>query len=201
MPLASGRYTINDNRSHQGSVDFELTFEVDKDYVVKVSVWNADDQAEAADDVKKSLKPFAVYEMVIDEKLISKDSINEAVRNAFLDWPMHAAEIDACSRNMARFIINTLSDVLSARKDELPMDICYNEVKALADLQMALVGGVSVLKDKMLSAKSIESTLLNWRPTSESVPRDDAKLQIKDINITLSVETNFELVFSPCLLL
>ncbi|CAN6302992.1 unnamed protein product [Urochloa humidicola] len=172
MPLGEIQL-INNRNSHQGSVEFELTFEVNKDYVVKVSAWDADDQVKAADDVRKALKPFAVYEMVIDEKLMSKHSINNAVRNALLDWPMYAAEINARSRNMARFIINTLSDVLSARKGELPMDLCDDAVKALADLQMALGGDVSVLKDKMLAAKSVESTLLNWRPASESGQRDD----------------------------
>jgi molecular chaperone DnaK len=171
MPLGEIQL-INNQNSHQGSVDFELTFEVDKDYVVKVSARNADDHVKAADDVRKALNPLVVYEKVIDEKLMSKHNIDNAVRNALLDWPMYAAEINARLRNMARFLINTLSDVLSARKDELPMDLCDDAVKALADLQMNLGGDVSVLKDKMILARSVESTLLNWKPTSESGERD-----------------------------
>ncbi|XP_062188004.1 heat shock 70 kDa protein, mitochondrial-like isoform X2 [Phragmites australis] len=163
-----GEVELISNRNCQGYVDFQLTFEVDKDYVVKVSARNADDQLEAADDVRKPLKPFPVYEKVIDEKLVSKHSVNNAVRKALLDWPMYIAEINAKLRNLARFTINTVSDVLSVRKDELPKDLREDALKAVADLQMALFGDVTVLKDKVLSAKSIESTLLEWRPPSES---------------------------------
>ncbi|XP_062232416.1 heat shock 70 kDa protein, mitochondrial-like [Phragmites australis] len=163
-----GDVELINKQSYQGPVDFELTFEVDKDCVVKVSASNADDQLEVADDMRKALKPFPVFEKVIDEKLMSKHSVNNAVRNALLDWRMYAEEINARMRNLARFIINTLSDVLSLRKDELPKDLCEDAVKALADLQMALDGDITVLKDKVLSAKSIELTLLQWRPPSES---------------------------------
>ncbi|GJN33460.1 hypothetical protein PR202_gb22064 [Eleusine coracana subsp. coracana] len=151
-----GDIELINNRPYQGPVDLELAFEVDKGYVVKVSAGNADDQFETA------------FEKVIDGKLMSKDSVNNVIRNALLDWPMYAEDINARIRNMARFVINTLSDVLSLRKDELPKDCCEDAVKALADLQMALDGDVTMLKDKVLAAKSIESTLLQWRPPSES---------------------------------
>ncbi|KAK3128074.1 hypothetical protein QOZ80_7AG0582250 [Eleusine coracana subsp. coracana] len=161
-----GDIELINNRPYQGPVDLELAFEVDKGYVVKVSAGNADDQFET-DDMKKALKPSS-FEKVIDGKLMSKDSVNNVIRNALLDWPMYAEDINARIRNMARFVINTLSDVLSLRKDELPKDCCEDAVKALADLQMALDGDVTMLKDKVLAAKSIESTLLQWRPPSES---------------------------------
>lgn len=163
-----GDIELINNQPYQGPVDFELTFEVDKGYVVKVSARIADDQFETDNDIKKALKPSPSFEKVIDGKLMSKHSVNNAIRNVLLDWPMYAEDINAHMRNLARFVINTLSDVLSLRKDELPKDLCEDAVKALTGLQMALDGDVTMLKDKVLSAKSIESTLLQWRPPSES---------------------------------
>lgn len=53
---------MNQQSSYQGSVDFELTFEVGRDYVVKVSATNAEDQHEAVDDVRKAPKPLTVFD-------------------------------------------------------------------------------------------------------------------------------------------
>lgn len=154
---------INNRSSYQGSVDFELTFEVDKDCMVKVSARNADDQLEAAADVRKAFKPFSIR-----KKVMCKHNVDKAVKISLLDWDMYVTEIHARLRNLARYTMNTLGDVLSARKDELPKDLCEDAVKALADLRMALGGDVLVLKDKMLCARSVESMMLNWRPPSES---------------------------------
>uniref|UniRef100_A0A0D9WFM6 Uncharacterized protein n=1 Tax=Leersia perrieri TaxID=77586 RepID=A0A0D9WFM6_9ORYZ len=153
---------ISDRRSYEGAVDFELTFEVGRNYsyLVEASVSNADGS--------KTIKAFP-----IDEKLLCKHNVNTAVRNALHDWPMHAAEIHAHVRNLARHtIINTLSDVLSARKDEIPKDLCEAAAKALDDLLMALGKDVSVLHDKIRSAMLVEVTIQNWRPPSESPPVD-----------------------------
>lgn len=119
---------------------------------------------------------------------MSKHAVYNAVRNALRDWPMYVVEINARLRNLARFIVNTLSDILLARKDELPKGLCEDSVKALADLQMALDGDVNVLKDKMISAKSVELALLEWRPPSESSDRDHSgyeKMDKEDSRIML----------------
>ncbi|KAF0917486.1 hypothetical protein E2562_020598, partial [Oryza meyeriana var. granulata] len=81
----------------QSCVNFELTFEVDEDYVLK------------------------------------------AVKDALLAWPMY---------------------------DELPKDLSENAANALSDLRMALDGDARVLQDKMLTAQSVETDVLNWSPSA-----------------------------------
>lgn len=108
----------------------------------------------------------------IDEKVVCKHNVNRAVRNALRDWSMYAAEIYADMRNLARHTINTLSDALSARKDELPKDLYEDAVTALDDLLKAMGKDVSVLHDKIRAAMSVEVTILNWRPPSKSHPGD-----------------------------
>ncbi|BAF14168.2 Os04g0211700 [Oryza sativa Japonica Group] len=151
---------INNRRSYEGGVDYELTFEVSRNYLVEVSVSNADDGS-------KTIKAFP-----IDEKVVCKHNVNRAVRNALRDWSMYAAEIYADMRNLARHTINTLSDALSARKDELPKDLYEDAVTALDDLLKAMGKDVSVLHDKIRAAMSVEVTILNWRPPSKSHPGD-----------------------------
>ncbi len=151
---------INNRRSYEGGVDYELTFEVSRNYLVEVSVSNADDGS-------KTIKAFP-----IDEKVVCKHNVNRAVRNTLRDWSMYAAEIYADMRNLARHTINTLSDALSARKDELPKDLYEDAVTALDDLLKAMGKDVSVLHDKIRAAMSVEVTILNWRPPSKSHPGD-----------------------------
>ncbi|KAM3293196.1 hypothetical protein ACQJBY_036645 [Aegilops geniculata] len=154
---------INNQGSCQGSVYFELTFEVNKDYVVKVSGRNVYDQPEAAYDASKALKVFPVREI-----MMCKHNVDKAVKNALLDWRMHATEIHARLICLARYILNSLSDVLAAMKDEVPVDLSDHAEKAMADLLKALDGDAHVLKDKMLVAELAKETILNWRPSSES---------------------------------
>uniref|UniRef100_A0A0E0GY06 Uncharacterized protein n=1 Tax=Oryza nivara TaxID=4536 RepID=A0A0E0GY06_ORYNI len=135
---------INNRRSYEGGVDYELTFEVSRNYLVEVSVSNADDGS-------KTIKAFP-----IDEKVVCKHNVNRAVRNTLRDWSMYAAEIYADMRNLARHTINTLSDALSARKDELPKDLYEDAVTALDDLLKAMGKDVSVLHDKIRAAMSVE---------------------------------------------
>ncbi|CAM0950567.1 unnamed protein product [Alopecurus aequalis] len=165
---------VNNRRSGQGSVHFELTFEVDTDYAVKVTGRNPGD----ADSLKKAtFKVFPVREIVM-----SKGKVDEAVRSALLGWSMQGIETHACLVNMGRHIANTLRDVLSARKDEIPKelaerkddvakDLCSDAERALADLLAALdsagedAAHIHVLKDKMLAAaKAEEEMMLDWKP-------------------------------------
>uniref|UniRef100_A0ACD5ZA03 Uncharacterized protein n=1 Tax=Avena sativa TaxID=4498 RepID=A0ACD5ZA03_AVESA len=165
---------VNNLWSGQGSVHFELTFEIDTDYVVKVTGRNPGD----ADNGRKAAsKVFPVREIVA-----SKGKVAEAIREGLLGWSMQGIETHARLVNMGRHIANTLSDVLSARKDEVleelaqrkddvPKDICGHAERALADLLVALdsAGGedaahIHVLKDKMLAAAEAEKTMmLNWK--------------------------------------
>jgi molecular chaperone DnaK (HSP70) len=164
---------VNNRRSGQGLVHFELTFEVDTDYVVKVTVINPGD----ADNVRKAAsKVFPVCHI-----MMSKGKVAEAIRNALLGWSMQGIETYARLVNMGRHIANTLRDVLSARKDEVPKelverkddvpkDLCGDAEKALADLLTALdsvgedAAHIHVLKDKMLAAAEAEEMMmLNWK--------------------------------------
>lgn len=89
-----GDIELTNNRPYQGPVDFELAFEVHKGYTVKVSARSADDQFET----EKALKPSPSLEKVVDRKLMSKDSVNNAIRNALLDWQMYEEDINARMR-------------------------------------------------------------------------------------------------------
>ncbi|CAM0145154.1 unnamed protein product [Urochloa decumbens] len=146
----------NNQMSHQGPDTYQLTFEVDKDYVVKVTARDCDDQVEVAGHAKKAVKAFPIREMV------RKCDVDDAVRNALLDWPMHMIGIHAHLKNVARLVMNTLSDVLSVRKDELPKNLCEVGVKAWADLREALEEdvGADVLKHLIIASQSIVSKML-----------------------------------------
>uniref|UniRef100_A0ACD5ZGE6 Uncharacterized protein n=2 Tax=Avena sativa TaxID=4498 RepID=A0ACD5ZGE6_AVESA len=166
---------VNNLRSGQGSVHFELTFEVDTDYVVKVTGRNPGD---ADNGRKAAVKVFPVREI-----MMSKGKVDEAIREGLLGWSMQGIETHARLVNMGRHIANTLSDVLSARKDQVleelaerkdddvPKDLCGNAERALADLLAALDSAVGedaahihVLKDKMLAAANAEQKMmLNWK--------------------------------------
>ncbi|XP_037481246.1 heat shock 70 kDa protein 9, mitochondrial-like [Triticum dicoccoides] len=158
---------VNNRWSGQGSVHFELTFEVDTDYMVKVTGRNPGD----ADGARKAtFKVFNVREIVM-----SKGKVGESVRNALLGWSMQGIEIHARLVNMGKHIANTLRDVLSARKDEVPKNIYDDAAKALADLLTVLHAGskdaahIHVLKDKMLAAAAEEEKLMtDWNPPSTS---------------------------------
>ncbi|CAL4980369.1 unnamed protein product [Urochloa decumbens] len=144
----------NKQRPYQGPDNFELTFEVDKDNVLKVTVRNSDDQLEVTSNFKKATKVFPIH----------GTACNSNVQNALLDWPMHMVGIHARLRNLARLVMNTLNKVLSVRKDELPKDLCEDAVKALIDLRVALEDDVDVdkLKRKMHAAQSVESKMLRF---------------------------------------
>lgn len=140
---------VNNRRSGQGLVHFELTFEVDTDYVVKVTGINPGDANNAR---KAASKVFPVRYIVM-----SKGKVDKAIRNALLGWSMQGIETYARLVNMGRHIANTLRDVLSARKD-------------LADLLTALdsagedTAHIYVQKDKMLAAAEVEEMMmLNWK--------------------------------------
>ncbi|TVU37164.1 hypothetical protein EJB05_10464, partial [Eragrostis curvula] len=163
---------INNRNSCRGCADFELTIEVDKGYLVKVSAGNADNQLAAADALGKSMKAVQVYEKVIDEELVNKQCVNNAVRTALLDWRLHTAETNSMLRNAARYVMNTLSDVLSARKGSLPENLCKEAEKVLSDLEAACGGDFAVLKDKILTAKSVELTLLERGSDSEESAKE-----------------------------
>ncbi|KQJ82099.1 uncharacterized protein LOC100823431 isoform X3 [Brachypodium distachyon] len=158
---------INNQRSCQGSIYFELTFEVDKDYVVKVGGRNFGDQHEAAYDLVKPLKVFPVREIVM-----CKQSVDKAVKSALLDWTMHGIDFRARLIRQATYIVSTLSDVLSARKDEVPKDLFEEAAKSLTNLLMTLDGDAHVLNEKMLAAESAKLKVLQWMPPSESPCRD-----------------------------
>ena len=70
---------INNRGSFQGCVYFELTLEVDKDYVVKVRC--------AGDEVPLSFP--------INPKDRLKENVDKAVKRALLDWTMTGTEIRA----------------------------------------------------------------------------------------------------------
>ncbi|XP_062228406.1 heat shock 70 kDa protein, mitochondrial-like isoform X2 [Phragmites australis] len=155
---------ISYRSSYQGSVDIELTFEVDANFVVTVTARYADDQLEGAD-VRKA---FSVLSVSVRKEVMCKQSVFNDVKDALLDWPMHVTRIHAHLRNQARYLINSLGDVLSVRKDDLPTDLHEDAIKALADLHTALEGDVDVLKDKILYATSVQSTVVHWTSPSES---------------------------------
>lgn len=155
---------INNRGSFQGCVYFELTLEVDKDYVVKVRC--------AGDEVPLSFP--------INPKDRLKENVDKAVKRALLDWTMTGTEIRARLGNLSKHTMNTLDDVLSVRKDELPEDLCKEALNALADLQKSLDGDLKMLKAKMLSAKSVESKILNWLPPSELRDSDHEDYEYRD---------------------
>lgn len=165
IPL--GETEVINNSSFHSCVDVELTFEVDKDYVVKVSARCGGDEA--------------LMSFPISLKDRSKENVDKAVKKALLDWTMTGAEIRARLRNLARHIMNTLGDVLSVGKDELPEDLRKEAVNALADLQKSLDGDLGVLKAKMLSAKLAESEILNWVPPSELCDSDHTDYENRDV--------------------
>ncbi|KAL6650198.1 hypothetical protein ACP70R_009123 [Stipagrostis hirtigluma subsp. patula] len=164
---------ISNQSSYQGYVDIELTFEVDRDYLVKVSATNAG-QGETADYGWRTLQAFQ-----IKEEHRCKQKVHRAVKKALLDWSMYGKGIDARLRNLARYAMNTLDDVLCYRKNELPKENCEDAVDALADLQKSLYGDVAVLKDKLLYARKVESFLLNWFPPSGSHDSDVSDYEMK----------------------
>uniref|UniRef100_A0A0D9X6C7 Uncharacterized protein n=1 Tax=Leersia perrieri TaxID=77586 RepID=A0A0D9X6C7_9ORYZ len=115
--------------------------------------------------VKTAVKKFPIREVAL--KL---DSSN-AVKTALLDWPMHTMVIRARLRNLAKLMMNTLVDVLSVRKHELPKNLCEDAVEAYDDLRMALDLDVDdyVLGCRMRAAQSVESKMLRWRLPSVSL--------------------------------
>ncbi|GJM86978.1 hypothetical protein PR202_ga02887 [Eleusine coracana subsp. coracana] len=151
---------LNNKNSHHGCVNFEVTFEVDKDCVVKVSATDASDQFEAADDMRKVYRTFT-----IDKAIMCKHNVLMTVRGSLLNWMI---EFKDPLRTLAREVLNTLYDVLSARKDELPKDLFEDGVSMLSALGGSLDADVAVLKHKVQSAKSMVSTLLNWMPSESS---------------------------------
>ena len=66
------------------------------------------------------------------------------------------------------------------RKEALPEDLCKEALNALADLQKSLDGDLKMLKAKMLSAKSVESKILNWLPPSELRDSDHEDYEYRD---------------------
>lgn len=151
---------VNNRSSHRGRVNFEVTFEVDKDCVVKVSATDASGPFEAADDMKKVYGTFT-----IDKAVMCKHNVLMTLRDSLLNW---MTEFKDPLRTLAREVLNTLYDVLSARKDELPKDLFEDGVSMLAELGGSLDADVVVLRDKVQSAKSMVSTLLNWMPSESS---------------------------------
>ncbi|KAL6589814.1 hypothetical protein ACP70R_050217 [Stipagrostis hirtigluma subsp. patula] len=158
---------INNQNLNHSSVDFEMTLEVDKDYVVKVSARNADDLVESAD---YGRKPFQAFK--IKEVYRCKEEVKKAVKKAVLGWPKYSREIDGSFRNMARHTINALDDLLYFRKDELPKDLCEDAMNALTDLRKSLHGDILLLKEKILSAKFVQSMIMHWKPESGSLDSD-----------------------------
>ncbi|CAL4927186.1 unnamed protein product [Urochloa decumbens] len=173
--LCLGEVKVANGRRCQGCVNFELTLEVDEDYVVKVTARNADDQNESADDDWMACEAFQ-----IKEEDRCKERVKRAVKRALLDWSMYNNRIDASLRNLARHVMNSLRDIVSARKDELPENLCQDAVDALIDLQNSFSRDACLLKDKMLYALKVESKLLSWIPTSESVGSHGADYQNGD---------------------
>uniref|UniRef100_A0A0D9X6H9 Uncharacterized protein n=1 Tax=Leersia perrieri TaxID=77586 RepID=A0A0D9X6H9_9ORYZ len=77
---------INNQSSCHGPATFELTVEIEKDYVVEgVFAKSTDDQLEGASHVKTAVKTFPIGEVVLKHD----------VKNALLDWPMHNMAIRA----------------------------------------------------------------------------------------------------------
>ncbi|GJN10747.1 hypothetical protein PR202_ga28866 [Eleusine coracana subsp. coracana] len=155
--------------SHQGSVDIKLTFEVDENFVVTVTASNGCDQLDGTEDVRKELNVFSVS---LPKEVMCKQRILNAVKDALLDWPMHILRIHAHLRNQARYLINSLSDVLTVRKDDLPTDLREDAIKSMDELQIALEGDAIVLKVKILRATLVKSAVLHWMLPSESLRRD-----------------------------
>ncbi|KAL6654018.1 hypothetical protein ACP70R_007483 [Stipagrostis hirtigluma subsp. patula] len=155
----------NIRRPYKGPHTFELTFDVDEDYVVKVTVRDSHHELEVANDVKKAVKMFPIRDLVCES------NVKNAVENALLDWTMHSIGIHARLRNLARLIMNTIIDVLSVRKDELPKHLCEDAEKAWADLRMTVEEEVDlhVLKSKIHAAQSVESKILRWNMPSAKV--------------------------------
>lgn len=154
---------------HQGSVDIELTFEVDENFVVTVTARNASDQFDGSEDARKELNVFSVS---LPEEVMCKQRILNVVKDALLDWPMHVLRIHAHLRNQARYLINSLGDVLPVLKDDLPKDLREDAIKVMDELQVALEGDANVLKEKILHAASVKSAVVHWRPPSESLHKD-----------------------------
>ncbi|CAL5069655.1 unnamed protein product [Urochloa decumbens] len=156
---------IKNQSSHYGCADLELTFEVDKNFVVKVTAKYADDESS-----------FFTFPIAKEDR--SKENVDKAVKKALLDWKMSGREIHARLKNLGWHAMNTLCDVLYARKDELPDSLYKEAAQVLVDLKKSLDGDgdVDVLRACVLSAKSMESKILNWLPLS-----DDADSEYRDV--------------------
>jgi molecular chaperone DnaK len=156
-----GEIEVTKNRrSPYGCVDLELTFEVDKNFVVKVTAKCDDDDG-------------SIFAFPIAQKDRSKENVNKAVKKALLDWRMSSREIHARLKNLARHAINTLCDVLSAKKDELPDDLYKEAAQVLAGLKKSLDGDVDVLRASVLTANSMRSKILNCLPPSQYRDSED----------------------------
>ncbi|CAO2043517.1 unnamed protein product [Urochloa humidicola] len=160
---------IKNRSSHYGCVDLELIFEVDENFVVKVTVKYADNES------------FFAFPIAEEDR--SKENVYKAVKKALLNWNMSSREIHARLKNMARHAMNMLGDILYARKDELPDSLYKEAAQALADLKKSLDGDgdVDVLRASVLFAKSIESKILNWRTPSEYLDSDYTDYEYRDV--------------------
>lgn len=152
---------MKNRRLPYGSSDLKLTFEVDKNFVVKVTA--------KCDDDDESFLAFSIA-----QKYRSEENVNEAVKKALLDWRMSSREIHARLKNLAIHAVNTLCDVLSAKKDELPDDLYKEAVQVFADLRKSLDGDIDVLRATVRSANSLRSKILNWLPPLQYHDSEDA---------------------------
>lgn len=152
---------MKNRRLPYGSSDLKLTFEVDKNFVVKVTA--------KCDDDDESFLAFSIA-----QKYRSEENVNEAVKKALLDWRMSSREIHARLKNLAIHAVNTLCDVLSAKKDELPDDLYKEAVQVFADLRKSLDGDIDVLRATVRSANSLRSKILNWLPPLQYHGSEDA---------------------------
>lgn len=152
---------MKNRRLPYGSSDLKLTFEVDKNFVVKVTA--------KCDDDDESFLAFSIA-----QKYRSEENVNEAVKKALLDWRMSSREIHARLKNLATHAVNTLCDVLSAKKDELPDDLYKEAVQVFADLRKSLDGDIDVLRATVRSANSLRSKILNWLPPLQYHGSEDA---------------------------
>ncbi|CAL5019742.1 unnamed protein product [Urochloa decumbens] len=142
---------INNRSSYNGSINFEVTFEVNKNYVLKVCA--RDESVDQTSEVLKTLR--------IGNNVLCKHYVNKAVRDALLKW---ATKINDPWRMLAQYALNTLYDVSLSRRDKIPQDLYEDAVNVLTDLREALDTADVVLKDKVLAAESMVAAALNWMP-------------------------------------
>nr|CAB3467534.1 unnamed protein product [Digitaria exilis] len=152
---------MKNRRLPYGCSNLELTFEVDKNFVVKVTA--------KCDDDDESFFAFPIA-----QKDRSEEHVKKAVKKALLDWRISSREIHARLKNLARHAVNTLGDVLSAKKDELPDSFYKEAVQVFGDLRKSLDGDIDVLRTTVRSASSLRSKILNWLPPLQYHDSEDA---------------------------